>query len=437
MSPLEKAGNAKLHGEKNIYRYFNSLRPAPVQQHLDSGFFTKMEVAMPTGKRIATKYPGVFYIEGTALDGKPEKIYYIRYRKGGKPVEEKAGRQFQDDMTPARASQKRTRKIRGDELTNQERRDAEEARKKAQAGKWTIDKLWQQYESQKPDTKARRTDKSRYEKYLKPKLGEKEPPEILQLDVDRIRLKIQKKKSPQTVKHVLALLKRIVNYGLKKGLCQGMTFKIDMPKVYNVKDDDLRSDQLKSLLAAIEKDSNVQVGNMMKLALFTGMRRGEIFKLKWSDIQFEKGFIHIRDPKGGPSQKIPLNDAARQLLNSHPKTEGSEFVFPGQDGKQRQTADIAARKIRKAAGLPKGFRPFHGLRHTYASILASSGQVDMYTLQKLMTHKSPVMTQRYAHLRDEALQRAASTADELIQGITKGDEKGAEVVTLQDHQNGK
>ena len=41
-----------------------------------------------------------------------------------------------------------------------------------------------------------------------------------------------------------------------------------------------------------------------------------------------------------------------------------------------------------------------GLRHVYASMLASSGQVDMYTLQKLLTHKSPAMTQRYAHLRD-------------------------------------
>jgi integrase len=48
-------------------------------------------------------------------------------------------------------------------------------------------------------------------------------------------------------------------------------------------------------------------------------------------------------------------------------------------------------------------------------MLASSGQVDMYTLQKLLTHKSPQMTQRYAHLRDDALRRAADLAGELIQ----------------------
>ena len=71
-------------------------------------------------------------------------------------------------------------------------------------------------------------------------------------------------------------------------------------------------------------------------------------------------------------------------------------------------------RIKERAGLPKDFRPLHGLRHVYASILASSGQVDMYTLQKLLTHKTPQMTQRYAHLRDDTLKRASNLAGELI-----------------------
>ena len=56
----------------------------------------------------------------------------------------------------------------------------------------------------------------------------------------------------------------------------------------------------------------------------------------------------------------------------------------------------------------------HGLRHVYASILASSGKVDLYTLQRLLTHKSSQMTQRYAHLRDEALKNGANLASELL-----------------------
>lgn len=76
------------------------------------------------------------------------------------------------------------------------------------------------------------------------------------------------------------------------------------------------------------------------------------------------------------------------------------------------------RRIREKAGLPPDFRPFHGLRHTYASRLASSGKVDLYTLQKLLTHESPDMTQRYAHLSDEAMKRAAAVADEIFSGET-------------------
>ena len=63
--------------------------------------------------------------------GKPEKIFYIDYRKDGKRIQEKAGRQFQDDMTPARAALVRASKIEGRELPNVERRAAEQAAKEA------------------------------------------------------------------------------------------------------------------------------------------------------------------------------------------------------------------------------------------------------------------------------------------------------------------
>jgi integrase len=77
-------------------------------------------------------------------------------------------------------------------------------------------------------------------------------------------------------------------------------------------------------------------------------------------------------------------------------------------------------QIKAAAGLPRDFRALHGLRHFYASMLASSGQVDLYTLQKLLTHKTPGMTQRYAHLRDQALRQAADLAGNIIDKFTNG-----------------
>jgi integrase len=111
---------------------------------------------------------------------------------------------------------------------------------------------------------------------------------------------------------------------------------------------------------------------------------------------------------------IPLNQAARDVIENHPRDDTSPFVFPGRGGRQRTDIKRPVNRIKARAGLPKDFRPLHGLRHVYASILASSGQVDLYTLQKLLTHKSAAMTQRYAHLRDETLRRASDLAGDLI-----------------------
>jgi len=375
---------------------------------------------MPSLKRIKTNYPGVIYIEGTSpATGKPEKIFYIRYRKGGKLIEEKAGRQFQDDMTPARAALIRSERIHGKKPTRQEARAQREAAKKAEAERWTINRLWQEYSAQKHDSKGLRVDQGRFDNHLKPILGHKEPRDLVHLDIDRLRIGLAKTRKPQTVKHVLALLSRIINFGVKKGLCPGPSFQIELPKVHNKKTEDLTPDQLAALLEAIDQDPNIQAANFMKLALFTGMRRGELFKLQWQDLDFERGFIHIRDPKGGQDQKIPLNPAARDLLKSHPRSD-SPYIFPGRGGNRRVDINKQVGRIKKAAGLPQDFRALHGLRHVYASMLASSGQVDLYTLQKLLTHKSAAMTQRYAHLRDEALRRASDLAGDLITQAING-----------------
>ena len=370
---------------------------------------------MPAKDRFKTKYPGVYYIESsTGRNGKPERVYYIMYRRDGRLIEEKAGRQYADDMTPAKAAGIRTRRMQGRELSNKARREAKKAAAQAEAGRWTINRLWREYKTQRSDSTSLRTDEGRYQNYIKPTFGSKEPRALIQLNVDRLRVNLLKKRKPQTVKHVLALLKRIINFGVNKGLCDGIGFKIEMPAVHNLKTEDLTAEQLSRLLKAIDQDYDVQAANLMRMALFTGMRRGELFKLQWDDVDFERGFIRIRDPKGGPDQKIPLNEAARQLLENHPRAD-SPYVFPGRYGGQRTDVKKAVNRIKKRADLPKDFRPLHGLRHVYASMLASSGKVDMYTLQKLLTHKSPQMTQRYAHLHDDALRRAADLAGELIQ----------------------
>lgn len=373
-------------------------------------------------KRIKTNYPGVFYREARRIGGRgKERVYYIVFKKNGKVHEEKVGRQYADAMTPAQAARMRSGRIEGKRLSPKELKEAQKRRRRAEANKWTIDRLWDNYRRQRGDYATLRTDKSNY-KHLKRKFGNKEPKEIIQRDVDWLKFSLSRRKKPQTVKHVLQLLKRIINFGVNKGLCQGLNFKIEMPKVHNLKTEDLTKGQLRRLFEAIDKDEDIQVANILRMALFTGMRRGELFKLRWDDIDFERGFIQIRDPKGGPGQEIPLNKAAREVLASHPRSD-SPYIFFGRGGKQRTEMRAPVNRIRKRAKLPEGFRPFHGLRHVYASMLASSGKVDMYTLQKLLTHKSPQMTQRYAHLRDETLKRASDLAGSLVSEAVKGKKK--------------
>lgn len=361
---------------------------------------------MAAQKRIKTTYPGVFYIEGTTTTGKLEKVFYIRYRKDGKLVEEKAGRQYRDDMTPARAAGLRARRVEGKQATNNERR-AEERKKK-----WTIEALADEYFLQKTEGKPKRTEQGRFKLYLKKPFGEKTPQEIDQLSVDRVRLVTMKGKAPQTVKHVLALLARIVRFGTDKGLSLGLKFSVKTPRVDNLKTEDLTPEQLQRLFQVLETTKHRTAATMMKLAFFTGMRRGEIFKLQWDHVDFARGFIHIVEPKGGVSQKIPMNASTRALLEG---VEGKgEYVFPARNGGPRKDANKAFAEIRKEADLPTTFRSMHGLRHVFATMLASSGAVDMLQLQKLLTHKDQRMTQRYIHFREEALQKAGETADSVL-----------------------
>lgn len=380
--------------------------------------------------RHKTKYPGVFYRIRNRIGGSgTENVYYAVFKRDGKTVEAVVGRQYKNNMTPATANIMRAAMIEGKAQTGAEKRAKEKEKV------WTLASIWEEYKSHRPISKALSVDDNRFKNYIAPTLGNKEPGQLVPLDIDRLRIRMLKTEktekgqtgkkylAPQTVKHVIGIIKRISFFGVNKRLCPGLTFKPTMPEVDNEVTEDLEPDQLRALLVAIDQDENQIVAAMMKMALFTGMRRGELFRLQWGHIDYYRGFIRIIESKGGKAQKIPLNDAARHLLESLPRS--SDYVFPGDGGKQRVSVQKASRRIRERAGLPKSFRPLHGLRHVFASQLASSGKVDMYILQKLLTHKSPVMTQRYAHLRDQALKDASALAGDIVNAATDQQKKEA------------
>jgi len=389
---------------------------------------------MPRKERFKTKYPGVFFILGKAENGDEDRIYYIYYRKAGRQIEEKIGWQGKDAMTPAKAALARSLRLSGKEETNQERRDAEIAAKLADAGRWTFSRLWTEYKAQSRAKVGVPFDNSRFNKYLAKPFGDKTPDEVITLDVDRLRIQMLKAKAPQTVKSTLALLKRLINFGVAKGLIDEPSKRrltITLPEVHNQVVEMLSDDEARRLLEVLDAEDNIQVANFLKLAMFTGLRRSSLFRLRWANIDFERKVIQLpaEAMKSKHALNIPMNSLAEDVLLNHPRTAGSDYVFPGVSGGERKSIQRAGRLIKTKAGLPADFRYCHGLRHHFASMLASSGKINMRTLQDMLGHRTPAMSMRYGHMLDGTLRDAAEHVADVFNDLSKPQEK-AKVVNL-------
>ena len=167
-----------------------------------------------------------------------------------------------------------------------------------------------------------------------------------------------------------------------------------------------------------EVEGNKDIARMVKLAWLTGMRRGEIFKLQIEHIDFIQDIITLVDPKSGKNETIPMSPLVATLLTqqiewTREKYPESPYVFPGKNGGKRVDCS-AVDRIKKAANLPKNFRPFHGLRHHFAVMLASSGEYTLDMIGELLTHKDTKITRRYSAYLPDAKKKAASRASEIL-----------------------
>ncbi len=374
---------------------------------------------MAQAKGCKTRYPGVFYRETERIGMKgTEKVFYIVFKKEGKVFEEKVGRQFVDNMTEAKAASIRAERIEGKRASRKEIREAQEATRQAELQKPTIERLWEIYRSEYAEKKSLRTDGYNFTNHLTA-FAKKTPDEICTAELIQLGKELfAKGLQPATVRHVLALLRLLIRFGVKNGLCampDPRKLHFEMPRVDNHKTETLTHEQLIALKKALDEEPDQNAAAFMRLALATGMRRGALMGLRWDDLDFVRGFITLRGEiaKKGKTEVIPMTKAAREILERITCSE-SPYVFPGRDGGHRHEFRRIAQRVKRNAGIPEDFRPLHGLRHAYTSFFASSGQVDLYTLQRLLTHSSPQMTQRYAHLADETLQRAASISDKLF-----------------------
>ena len=141
---------------------------------------------------------------------------------------------------------------------------------------------------------------------------------------------------------------------------------------------------------------------IVELAMHTGMRRGNIVKLRCADIDLKRRMILLPRTKNNERNVIPMNDTVAAVLQAMPRHLNSDVLFPGVNGNM---VTMAFKRACRRAGIPD-FR-FHDLRHTFGSYLAMEG-FNLRTIQQLLGHKDLRMTMRYSHLSAEHLQQAVN-----------------------------
>jgi integrase len=151
---------------------------------------------------------------------------------------------------------------------------------------------------------------------------------------------------------------------------------------------------------------------LVLLLMNTGLRRGEALGLVWGDVQGMRLQLRGEGTKNGRSRVVPLNDEARRVLAAWKPAGAPDdaLIFPGQDGETMTSVKTAFGKVLKAAQVER-FR-LHDLRHHFASRLVQQG-ASLPVVGALLGHRTPAMTQRYAHLSDEVL---AAAVEKLVAG---------------------
>lgn len=151
----------------------------------------------------------------------------------------------------------------------------------------------------------------------------------------------------------------------------------------------------------------------IRLLALTGMREKEALRLRWSEVDLQRGIITLEDTKTGRSVR-PIGAPAVALLASLPRLEGSAFVFPGASpGRSLVEINRVWYAVRNAAGLHDV--RLHDLRHSFASMAAGAGG-SLLMIGALLGHRNPSTTKRYAHLASDPLR---TTADDTANGIAR------------------
>jgi integrase len=245
--------------------------------------------------------------------------------------------------------------------------------------------------------------------------------------------------APLTVRHVHAVARQVFRHAIKLGdLKRNPCSEIDAPTVPGKEASVLRPEEIPVMLAAVR---GTMLEPIVVLALGTGMRRGEILALRFSDIDLDAGVLRVersleqtkaglrfKPPKSArgrrtislsPSLVVALREHRKQQLELRMKLGSGKLpidalVFATIDGKPH-VPDVLTHRfayVMTKAGLPHV--GLHALRHTHASLLIHAA-VDILTVSRRLGHSSAAITLNvYGHIIGSQ-DRAADVMEDILQ----------------------
>ena len=213
--------------------------------------------------------------------------------------------------------------------------------------------------------------------------------------------------APGGANHALSLLRRILNHAVDCGHLQVNPARGVKPNHRPKLTRFLSREELRRLHRELDRcagtqPSRVQQADIIRLLLLTGCRKSEIVTMRWQDVDGDT--LNLADSKAGP-RRVFLNAPARAILVRQPRS-GSAYVFPSPlDPGRPMSSDLPLwYRTRKEAGI-EDVR-LHDLRHSFASHAVLQG-IPLPVISRLLGHKRPSMTMRYAHVGDRETEAAA------------------------------
>jgi integrase len=154
-----------------------------------------------------------------------------------------------------------------------------------------------------------------------------------------------------------------------------------------------------------------RLADLTTLAIQTGMRKGELLNLRWPEVDFATGTVWVKEAKSGEGRRLPMNSAARKILlrlrdarrdrireRVVSRNAGAAYVVAAPEGGYLHNFNRYWYGALKRASIEN--LHFHDLRHTFATRYMEAGG-NLFTLQKLLGHKTAAMVQRYTHLSQD------------------------------------